>query len=915
MTHRPLTPIAIGLTLIAFLALDAHDVVSTHHRRAPAYDLGPSPMGLIARGDEPVPVVDFSPGATIQGAPMRGLLSVGGNDVLTHSPIAADFQSETTIAKNGDWIVVGYNDTRGFAFADPRVSGYAYSHDNGVTWTDGGQLPNTGTGDDVLGDPDVKTLTPLGTSTRYFAYSSLYRLADGRRSLCVHISTDGGVTWVGPREVTSATTPADFPDKEFIAFDRETGRLFISWTHFPAAGASTMRVSYSDDFGVTWTPATVFASSGQGTVPRAAANSTNVYLVWTIGSDIMYSRSVNNGVAWSAPVSIATGLSSPMNPYGSDRINNMPAMDVDATSGNVYVVYASRNLPPDFSDVYFLRSTDGGVSFGAPVAINASPGNDRAQFFPSICADKTTGTVNVIWYDQRVGTGTSDLTELVHTHSINAGVSWSCAAALTDQPFHAEAGNRTSQPNIGDYNQCVAVDGTLYTSFAKTDRQSWTTFAPDTYVDIGAGAEEGPAPLAITDHAFDDAGCTTDNGHIEPGETISLTLTIKNVGDCGGVGNVFATLISETPGVTVTIDAATFSNLPSLGSTSTNSPAFEFTVDSSVPCGSTIDFRVEYLTDLFGTGTLPLRGALYVGHPVTTVLLSEDFDGVAAPALPAGWTTATLVGAANPWTTSVIFAASGANSAFCPDVSVTSHNEMQSPAIPIPAGTEIVRVELDETHDMEVNFERQAFDGGVMRILLGGTRYFSGGAGNMEPFYPWQLLRQSSTDQPLQDLACWSDNTTPNFAHYTIDIPDLGGQTINVLFGVGTDPFVGTATGQFVDNVVVTAIDYACDCGDPTGAGPVAAAFDRVDIVPNPFNPETSIRFTLPTRTTVTAEVYSVDGRRVRTLAEERAFAAGPAELRWNGVDDRGTGVASGVYFVRVTTPLGKHIARAVLLK
>lgn len=914
MVRRNLTPLVLTTALIALVSLNAHDVVSTGKKQAPEFNLGPSPMGLIARGDEPIPAVDFSPGAPVPNASVRTLLSAGASDKLTHSPTAPDFQSETTIARNGNWIVVGYNDTRGFVFADPRVSGYAYSLDNGVNWTDGGQLLNTGAGDDILGDPDVKTYTS-GGGTRYFAYSSLYRLADNRRSLCVHISTDGGVSWTAPREVTSATTAADFPDKEFMDFDPETGRLFVSWTHFPAAGASTMRVTYSDDFGVSWTPATVFASSGQGSVPRAAGNSTNVYLVWTIGSGMMFSRSVNNGATWSAPVSIAAGLSEPMNPYGSDRIHNMPSMDVDPVSGNIYVVYASRNLPPDFGDVYFLRSTTAGVSFGAPVAINASPGSDRAQFFPAVCADESDGSVSVIWYDQRVGTGTSDLTELVHTHSVNGGVSWSCPAALSDKPFHAEAGNRTSQPNIGDYIQCVSAGGTLYSCFGKTDRQSWTTYSPDAYLDISAGTGAGPAPLAITGYSFTDAGCTTNNGFIEPGETIGLTLTLKNVGGCGGVGNVFATLTTTTPGITITTPGATFPNLPALASTSTNAPAFEFTVDPGVPCGSTIDFKVDYVTDLFGPGSLPFEGVLYVGHPVATVLLSQNFDGVAAPALPAGWTTATLVGAANPWVTSTTFAASATNSVFCANIAATSHNELQSPAVPIPAGTEIVRVDLDETHNMEINVERQAWDGGLMRILLGGTRYFSGGAGNMTPFYPWQMLRQAAASQPLQDLACWSDNTTPTFAHYRTDMTDLGGQSINLLFSVSTDPSVGTATGMFIDNVVVTAIDYQCDCGDPTGAGSPPLAFDGVTIVPNPFNPETMIRFALPARTTVTAEVYSVDGKLVRTLEKNRAFAAGATELHWNGIDDRGAPVASGVYFVRVKTPLGEHIARAVLLK
>ncbi|HET6347743.1 MAG TPA: FlgD immunoglobulin-like domain containing protein [Candidatus Krumholzibacteria bacterium] len=915
MPRRVLFACLTAFVAASLISLHPESAVSAGKEPAFPPGLDISPMGKIARGDEPIPQV-VMPLVTPRMRSLASMrLSAGTSDILVNAPNAPDYQTETTIAKNGDWIVVGYNDYRGFAFSPPRVSGYAYSLDGGINWTDGGQMPSLGAGDAIYGDPDVKTWTD-GSNTRYFVYSSIYITGSGNSSLCVFVSTDGGATWAGPREVTSATSATNFADKEFIDIDPETGRLFISWTNFPPAGSVTMRVSYSDDLGLTWSPVSVLTSSGQGSVPRADGNSSNVYLAWTTGSSIMFSRSTNNGANWSIPLAIASGLSSPMNPYGVDRIGNSPSMAIEPVSDTIFITYASRNLPPDFGDIYIMSSGDNGGTFSTPMAINASPGNDRAQFYPWVCTDASTGGVNVMWYDQRAGIGSSDLTELVHTHSLNDGATWTCPAALSDAPFHAEAGNTTSQPNLGDYIQCVSDGGTLYSAFGKTDLRSWTTYSPDAYVDISPGTGEGPAPLVINSYALVDTGCTTANGFIEPGETIGLTLELRNTGDCGGTGNVFATLTTTTPGITITTDQATFPGLPSLNSTSQNSPAFEFTVDPGVPCGTVIDFVIDYVTDFFGPGSLPFEGVLRVGHPVATVLLSENFDGVTAPALPAGWMTNTLAGAVNPWVTSTTFAPSGPNAAFCADIGNTSLNELRSPMLAIPAGTDIVRVELDETHNMEINTERQAWDGGLMRIQIGGgTRYLSGAIGDMQPFYQWQMLRQQSSDQPLQDLACWSDNITPLQSHCQLDLPDLGGESINVLFDVSTDTSVGTATGLFIDNVVVTAIDYQCACGDPTAVAGARPRFDRVTVTPNPFNPETAIRFTLPASTTVTAAIYSVDGRRVRTLADTRRFPAGAVEMRWNGRDDGGAPVASGVYFVRVKSPLGSHTARAVLLK
>jgi len=67
---------------------------------------------------------------------------------------------------------------------------------------------------------------------------------------------------------------------------------------------------------------------------------------------------------------------------------------------------------------------------------------------------------------------------------------------------------------------------------------------------------------------------------------------------------------------------------------------------------------------------------------------------------------------------------------------------------------------------------------------------------------------------------------------------------------------------------------------------------------PNPFNPQTTIAFTLDHDTRVRLTVHDVRGRVVRTLADG-ALTAGEHALSWNGRDDAGRVVASGVYFAR----------------
>jgi hypothetical protein len=66
---------------------------------------------------------------------------------------------------------------------------------------------------------------------------------------------------------------------------------------------------------------------------------------------------------------------------------------------------------------------------------------------------------------------------------------------------------------------------------------------------------------------------------------------------------------------------------------------------------------------------------------------------------------------------------------------------------------------------------------------------------------------------------------------------------------------------------------------------------------PNPFNPSTTIRFTLPIQQTISLKIYDINGRLVRSLLNSENYAAGSAEVVWDGLSAAGQTVASGTYF------------------
>ena len=83
---------------------------------------------------------------------------------------------------------------------------------------------------------------------------------------------------------------------------------------------------------------------------------------------------------------------------------------------------------------------------------------------------------------------------------------------------------------------------------------------------------------------------------------------------------------------------------------------------------------------------------------------------------------------------------------------------------------------------------------------------------------------------------------------------------------------------------------------------------------PNPFNPETTIRFELPAAMRVQLSIFDVHGRLVRKLVDKHS-GAGVSTAVWNGRDDKGAGVATGIYFYVLEAGGSRYQRKMVLLK
>ena len=108
---------------------------------------------------------------------------------------------------------------------------------------------------------------------------------------------------------------------------------------------------------------------------------------------------------------------------------------------------------------------------------------------------------------------------------------------------------------------------------------------------------------------------------------------------------------------------------------------------------------------------------------------------------------------------------------------------------------------------------------------------------------------------------------------------------------------------------------WGAGCPPATGIEDVESVVAVHAAAPNPFGTTTALTYELPSAGAIAVRVFDVSGKLVRTLVDSEHQTAGPHALVWNGRDDDGRPVASGVYFFRVNID-GESIGRrAVLLR
>lgn len=185
---------------------------------------------------------------------------------------------------------------------------------------------------------------------------------------------------------------------------------------------------------------------------------------------------------------------------------------------------------------------------------------------------------------------------------------------------------------------------------------------------------------------------------------------------------------------------------------------------------------------------------------------------------------------------------------------------------------------------------------------------------NLAPGIPQNLIYSAG------DLT-WDESTAEDFDYFSV----YGSNTDNfgaaTLINYSVSPAMNV-TGSPYGYYFVTATDFSGNEGRPAKVNPLSGIGGTpghyvlsLSNYPNPFNPETTVKYTLPSKGEVTVTIYDASGARVATLVDHVVRAAGAYETRWNGRGESGTTVSSGVYFARIQHTGGAMTRKMVLLK
>lgn len=337
------------------------------------------------------------------------------------------------------------------------------SQDGGQTWPLEKQLQMPGLPGDITEQSDPVVMSR--DDGRLYAMCLGYGSGHG---LFITWSDDDGDTWVDSVAITHNLTPGSLDDKEWLAIDNNPlspyyHYMYVAWSDPYGLG---ILFSRSIDGGATWTPyMDIFPGYGDITeyaYPVVAADG-SVYVFymepWGYCADgyIKVVKSSDGGLSFGSPVSVVATSQpcSPIHGGGYDQWRFFSIITAAADPNNANNLWAAwtddSNIDYGKTDVMFVRSTDGGLTWSAKQRLSHDDPEIYIDHITPVFSIGLDSTLHAFWLDRRDDLS-NHLFHGYYSYSTDGGVTWAPDMRVSEEPFDLNIGFPPGSNNAaGDY--------------------------------------------------------------------------------------------------------------------------------------------------------------------------------------------------------------------------------------------------------------------------------------------------------------------------------------------------------------------------------------------------------------------------------------------------------------------------------
>jgi hypothetical protein len=356
--------------------------------------------------------------------------------------------------------------------AGSNTDNYHYSSNGGLTWNSGVLTSSLG----VWGDPVVIADTAGNFLFFHLSVPSWPQWLD--RIVCQK-SVDGGQTWNNGSFM--GLNGAKNQDKEWAVVDPMNNAIYACWTQFDTYNSSAPQdssnilFSSSPDGGMTWSntkrinqragDCLDMDNTVEGAVPAVGPNG-EIYVSWAGPLGLVFTKSTDGGNSWPMDNLTITDI-----PGGWDfgvpgiyRANGLPVTLCDLSNGphrgTIYINWSDQRNGENDTDIWMVKSTDGGSTWSSPKRVNDDPAGHQ-QFFTWMTIDQKTGYIYAVFYDRR--NYQDNLTDVYMAVSKDGGENF-INFKVSETPFNPNSG-----VFFGDYTNIAAYNNVVRPIWTRLD--------------------------------------------------------------------------------------------------------------------------------------------------------------------------------------------------------------------------------------------------------------------------------------------------------------------------------------------------------------------------------------------------------------------------------------------------------------